>query len=77
MSTDILGAGVLTVEEAGRALRISRGTAYALARRGVLPSVRVGRSLRVPRAGLARLLESAGRPAPCPRFSGGEEEAER
>lgn len=54
---------VLTVEEAAEVLRIGRGTAYALARRfretggrEGLPVIVLGRSLRVPRAGLERLL---------------------
>ncbi len=55
---------VLTIEEAATVLRIGRGAAYALARqylvtegREGLPVVRLGRSLRVPRAGLLRLLD--------------------
>lgn len=54
----------LTVEEAARVLRIGRTTAYALARewratggRSGLPVLELGRSLRVPRAALSRLLE--------------------
>jgi len=54
---------VLTVEEAAAVLRISRGAAYQLARqyrctggREGLPVVTLGRTLRVPRAGLLRLL---------------------
>lgn len=54
---------VLTVEEAAEVLRIGRGTAYALARRfretggrEGLPVIVLGRSLRVPRVGLDRLL---------------------
>ena len=45
---------ILTVEEAAGLLRVSRATAYSLARRWLagdpngLPVVRVGRSLRVP-----------------------------
>ena len=54
---------VLTIEEAAGVLRISRGSAYEAARRGELPTVRVGRSLRVPRA---RLLELLGEPTPTP-----------
>jgi len=53
----------LTVEEAARILGIGRTTAYALARewrttkgRSGLPVLELGRSLRVPRAALARLL---------------------
>ena len=55
---------VLRIEEAAKVLRIGRGAAYVLARqylatdgREGLPVVRLGRSLRVPRAGLLRLLE--------------------
>ena len=55
---------VLTVEEAAAVLRIGRGAAYELARRwresdgrDGLPVVTLGRSLRVPRAALRRLLD--------------------
>lgn len=55
---------VLTVEEAARVLRIGRGAAYELARQwresgGLhgLPVVTLGRSLRVPRDALRRLLD--------------------
>jgi excisionase family DNA binding protein len=47
---------VYTVEEAGRLLRIGRGAAYEAARRGDLPAVRIGRSLRVPRHALDAML---------------------
>jgi len=54
---------VLTVEEAAALLRISRNAAYAAARlwrssggREGLPCIELGRSLRVPRAALERLL---------------------
>jgi excisionase family DNA binding protein len=63
MSLDAL-PDVLTVEEAAKVLRIGRGAAYELARqwratggREGLPVVTLGRSLRVPRAALRRLLE--------------------
>ena len=53
----------LTVEEAAIVLRIGRGAAYELARQyehtggqAGLPVIRLGRTLRVPRAGLLRLL---------------------
>ena len=47
---------VLTVEEAARLLRIGRSQAYAAARTGELPTIRIGRSLRVPRHSLEQLL---------------------
>lgn len=58
---------VLTVEEAADLLRISRNTAYTLARRWRatggregLPVIELGRNLRVPLAALQQLLETAG-----------------
>jgi len=55
---------VLTVEEAAVVLRIGRGAAYELTRlwretggREGLPVVRLGRTLRVPRAALKRMLD--------------------
>jgi excisionase family DNA binding protein len=47
---------VYTVEEAAAALRIGRTAAYEAARRGQIPVVRIGRSLRVPRHQLDALL---------------------
>lgn len=66
MTTSMSGDGipeVLTVEEAAGVLRISRNTAYALAKlwrdtdgREGLPVIELGRNLRVPRVALQRLL---------------------
>lgn len=54
---------VLTIEEAADLLRISRNTAYTLARmwretdgRKGLPVIELGRTLRVPRARIERLI---------------------
>jgi excisionase family DNA binding protein len=45
---------LLTVPEAARRLSLGRATTYQLVRRGELPSVRVGRAVRVP----ARALDA-------------------
>lgn len=47
----------LTVEEAGHYLNIARASAYAAARRGDIPTIRVGRRLLVPTASLRRMLD--------------------
>jgi excisionase family DNA binding protein len=47
----------LTIDEAAKLLGVSRGLAYEAARRGELPTLRLGRRLLVPRA---RLLELVG-----------------
>jgi excisionase family DNA binding protein len=53
-------SAVLTIEEAAEVLRIGRSAAYEAARRGQLPVIRIGRSLRVPRHRLEQWLEAAG-----------------
>ena len=47
----------VTVEESAEILGISRAFAYALVRKGELPSLRLGRRLVVPRRALEQLLE--------------------
>ena len=50
---------VLTIEEAGRLLGISRPHAYKLAREGQLPIIRLGKRMVVPRRALEEYLASA------------------
>jgi len=45
-----------TVEEVAALLRVGRSAAYAAVRAGDIPSIRVGRSIRVPRFQLERML---------------------
>lgn len=68
MSAELLSTlpEVLTIDEAADVLRISRNSAYALAKqwretggREGLPVIVLGRNLRVPRHGLAQLLTGA------------------
>jgi excisionase family DNA binding protein len=50
------GKYVFSVPEAGEIIGISRPSAYAAAKNGTLPVVRVGRRVFVPRHALERLL---------------------
>jgi excisionase family DNA binding protein len=50
----------ITVPEAGRALGIGRNAAYAAARNGELPTVKIGKRLLVPIMALQRLLTTPG-----------------
>jgi excisionase family DNA binding protein len=49
----------LSVEEAGKILGISRGSAYAYAKDGSLPTIRLGSRLLVPKAALDKMLMTA------------------
>jgi len=51
---------VYTVPEAGAKLGLSRNAAYEAAARGEIPTIKLGRLLRVPRVALDRMLEQAG-----------------
>ncbi len=47
---------LLRIEEAADEMRIGRSKAYALARSGELPTVRIGRSVRISREALERFV---------------------
>ncbi len=49
---------LLTVDEAAEVLRIGRNGAYAAVANGCLPSVRIGRTIRIPRDALAVLIRA-------------------
>jgi excisionase family DNA binding protein len=54
------GSLTISVPEAGRRyFGLSRGASYQAAERGEIPTVRVGRLLRVPVAAMDRILASA------------------
>lgn len=62
---EILGVGrnaapTMSVADAGAILGIGRNTAYSMAREGVIPTLRLGKLLRVPAVGLAQLLVKSG-----------------
>jgi excisionase family DNA binding protein len=47
---------VMSIEEAGRKLGLSRPTAYKLAKSGELPTIKLGRKIVVSKVQLDRLL---------------------
>lgn len=51
---------VFSVAEAGRRLGLSRPSSYAAAKRGDIPTIKIGRRLLVPKSALAKLLANAG-----------------
>jgi excisionase family DNA binding protein len=53
----------VSVEDAGKLLGISRGSAYAQAKSGGIPTIRLGKRLLVPKAALERLLLGEQQPA--------------
>ncbi len=59
MQSKIFQRPVLTVDEAAKFLTLSRQATYEAVRRREIPSVRIGRRILVPRAGLEALLAGA------------------
>jgi excisionase family DNA binding protein len=51
---------VLEVPEAGRMLGLSRNASYEAAKRGDIPTIRIGKLIRVPKAAFHQMLERAG-----------------
>jgi excisionase family DNA binding protein len=60
MEVSPMQAGTITVEEAGKVLGICRNAAYAAAKAGELPTIRIGRRILVPKVAFERMLENAG-----------------
>jgi excisionase family DNA binding protein len=50
---------VLTVEQTAEVLGVGRGTAYEAVRQGQIPSLRLGRCIRIPRRALEALLSNS------------------
>jgi excisionase family DNA binding protein len=51
---------VLLVPEAGRMLGLTRNASYQAAKRGDLPTIKIGKLIRVPKAAFNAMLERAG-----------------
>jgi hypothetical protein len=57
------GRKTMSVPEAGKLyFEMGRAAAYEAAARGDIPTIRVGKLLRVPIAAMERMLEQAGQP---------------
>lgn len=61
LPTDLEGRLTITVPEAGNLLGLGRGSAYGAARRGEIPTLKIGGRLVVP---VPRLLELLGHVPP-------------
>ena len=55
-------SAVLSVNECAKILHLSRGSIYQGCLTGEIPHIKVGRRILIPRVGLYKLLESAGKP---------------
>ena len=51
---------VYDVPEAGEMLGLTRNASYDAAKRGDLPTIRIGKLIRVPKAAFHKMLEQAG-----------------
>ncbi|MGO4513244.1 helix-turn-helix domain-containing protein [Bradyrhizobium sp. 2TAF36] len=51
---------VYEVPEAGAMLGLTRNGSYEAAKRGDIPTIRIGKLIRVPKAAFHRMLEEAG-----------------
>jgi excisionase family DNA binding protein len=54
---------MLTLPEVAKVLRVNKDTAYRLAAQGEIPSVKLGKSVRVPRAALMDYIDQKAREA--------------
>ena len=52
---------VLTIEEAGKLLGLGRSGTYEAARRGDIPTIKIGSRILMPKAALLKLLEETAR----------------
>ncbi len=60
----VIDRKVMTVPEAGAQLGLGRNASYAAAKRGDIPTIRIGKLLRVPIRALEQKLDAARTPDP-------------
>jgi excisionase family DNA binding protein len=51
---------VYDVPEAGRMLGLARNASYEAAKRGTIPTIKIGKLIKVPKAAFHQMLERAG-----------------
>ena len=61
---------LLTVENAARAMQIGRSTMYLWIARGLVPTFRVDRVIRIPRSALMRMIDEQVERTITPEVSG-------
>jgi excisionase family DNA binding protein len=61
VATDTDERLVYEVPEAGAMLGLSRNNSYLAAKRGDIPTIKIGKLIRVPKAAFHQMLERAGR----------------
>jgi excisionase family DNA binding protein len=57
--SEALLAELYTIRQTAQVLQLGRDTTYALVRAGVIPSIRIGKQIRVPRGNLERWIAEA------------------
>jgi excisionase family DNA binding protein len=77
MKTDTDATLVIDVAEAARRLGIGRSAAYQAVHAGQIPSVRIGRLIKVPVAALQRMLDRAGKGNDAAPDCGGDGRSDR
>ena len=63
----VMPVELLTVPETAHILRVRPARAYELVREGVIPSIRLGRQIRIDRETLAAWLRDGGQDVPTKR----------
>lgn len=63
---------LLTVKEVAEVLRVPVPRAYGLARDGIIPTVKIGRQIRIDPEQLGEFISNGGRALDCNRRQSGE-----
>jgi excisionase family DNA binding protein len=67
----------ISIDEAAVLLSVARNTAYAAAKRGEIPTIKIGRRMLVPREQIEKMLSEGVAISPAQQHSGGQQIAFR